>query len=107
TPGWSWWRCEGADYLPLEPRLPGYALAILLVLVGGMAAVWRGGVLGDFMEPALIVLPFAVLAWLAYVGCRTAWGGPLALLWLAGLLFVTGVGTLGCVGPALSLGQKH
>jgi hypothetical protein len=107
APRGNWWGCEGEDYLPLEPWLPGYATAIVLILMAGAGAVWHGGMLGDFMEPALMVLPFAVLALLAYLGCRTSWGGPLALLWLAGLLLLTGLAVCLLILGALGLSRGH
>ncbi len=61
------------------------ALAALLGCVGvGMLV---GGELGDFMTASMQVLPFVVLAILAYLAIEQFWAKVVSVLWLGMLLF--------------------
>lgn len=80
------------------PRRPlaGYVVAAIAVIFGIVAATVVGGPFADFMLAGAQVVPFALLALLAYVGVQREWARVLSLVWLAIVL-------LGLAGIALLL----
>lgn len=70
---------------------PGYVLGALLLGAGTGAAAFFGGQFAQFMLAGAQVVPFAVLALLAYLGVRHLWVGVLAFLWLGAVLFGLGM----------------
>lgn len=68
-------------------RSPGYMIGAALLSIGALAAIVVSGQLGDFLLAGFQVVPFAILALLAYVGVRHQVATVFALLWLALVLF--------------------
>ncbi len=75
---------------------PGYLLAGLLLVIAALGGVIFGGQVGQFMLAGMEVLPFAVLAFFAYLGVRQIWARVVAFLWL-------GVVLLGLAGVSMLL----
>lgn len=82
---------------------PGYLLAAVAVLVAGLASMIFGGPLGQFMLAGVEVVPFAVLALLAYFGLRSDVAKVFALIWLALVIFgLAGLAMLLALSPMLA-----
>jgi len=64
-------------------RSPGAMIGAALVSIAVFAAIVLSGQLGEFLLAGLQVVPFAILALLAYVGVRHQVATVFALLWLA------------------------
>ena len=74
---------------------PALGVTALLLLVGGAGATVLGGPLAQFMVAGVQVIPFAILAFLAYLGVREMWARVLAFIWLGGILLgLAGLGLL-------------
>ncbi|NPV07746.1 MAG: CPBP family intramembrane metalloprotease [Anaerolineae bacterium] len=82
-------------------RLGIVALVVLVIVVGGLLI---GGEAAAFVEQGYRVLPFVPLAVLAYLGLYHTWARTLAVLWLAGLVFVIAALATGSAIGALSVG---
>jgi hypothetical protein len=76
----------GADYQSLEQWPPGYLIAALVLIVGVVGGIRFHGPLAEFMVAGLEVVPFALLALLAYLGVARAWAQILSFAWLLTLL---------------------
>ena len=75
---------------------PGYLIAAIVICVASIVGIIVRGALGEFMLAGAQVVPFAVLALLAYVGLRSDVARIFSLLWL-------GIVVLGMAGLALLL----
>ena len=64
-------------------RSPGPMIGAALVSVAAFATIIVSGQLGEFLLAGFQVVPFAILALLAYVGVRSQVATVFALLWLA------------------------
>lgn len=65
---------------------PGYLIAGVLLLVGVIVGAVFGGQIGQFMLAGAQVVPFAILAVLAYLGVRYDWVKAISYVWLALIL---------------------
>ena len=65
---------------------PGYLSVALLLIVGVIVGAVFGGQLGQFMLAGSQVVPFAILAVLAYLGVRSDWVKVISYVWLALIL---------------------
>ena len=94
---------EGATYETPRQWWPGYVLTAVAVLAGAVGGMIVGGPLGQFMVAGMQVIPFAVLAFLAYLGVRHTWAQVLAFLWLAlVLLGIAGFAVLLVLGVLMT-----
>ena len=69
-----------------EQRGRGYVLAGLGYAAAVGTGILLGGPFGEFMATSVEIVPFAILALLAYVGKQRQWVRILAILWLGALL---------------------
>lgn len=65
---------------------PGYLSVALLLIIGVIVGAVFGGQIGQFMLAGSQVVPFAILAVLAYLGVRSDWVKVISYVWLALIL---------------------
>lgn len=83
---------RAADVPPPRPAVGWQAIVVLLAIVAAFAAgLLLGGEVASFVFAGLTVLPFAVMAFFAYLGTAFLWARVLAVLWLGGLFLVVGI----------------
>lgn len=63
-------------------HLAGYIVTGIAAIVGIVVATLRGGPMADFMLAGAQVVPFALLAFFAYLGMRHTWARILSFVWL-------------------------
>ncbi len=80
-----------ADYQPRDLHWGRYVGVAALLLVAGFAGLAVGGPVGEFLSAGLEVLPFALLAFLAYAGLRRPGALAAAFGW-HGLVFLATAG---------------
>lgn len=94
---------EGQGYAPTRGWGPPALVIGVLILIGALGGMIFGGRLGQFMLAGMETLPFAILAFLAYLGVRRVWANVLAYLWLALLLLgLVGLSLLSMLGVLLA-----
>jgi membrane protease YdiL (CAAX protease family) len=95
-------RVELGDYDPPHQWWPGYVIVAVLLLAGAIGGAVLRGSLGDFMVAGVEVVPFAILAFLAYLGVRQTWAQVLAFIWLLMVLLgLSGIALLLALAPLL------
>lgn len=81
--------------LETERRLPAttWLLASVLLFLAAVFTIGYvvGGEFRSFVFAGAQTAPFTILALLAYVGVERLWGKIVALLWLGGLIIITGL----------------
>src|SRR5262249_13620971 len=78
-----------AGYVRQPVWWPPFAFAAALLVVGGVIGMAVGGAAADFMTASLEVLPFTLLALLAYLGVRHLGARLAAYAWLGVIVWAT------------------